>query len=548
MRLNQPVTEIETQLPEGAFIYSRTDLHGRIVEVNEAFAAVSAYPREEMVGQSHNLVRHPDMPPEAFEDMWRDLQAGLPWRGLVKNRRKDGGFYWVIANASPVRENGQVIGYQSVRGRPSRAEIAAADAAYKHIRQGGTSIRIIHGQAVPAPGLKVSILSWMACEKRQTAMVGMAMLVMGLMLIAHAFAPELLSPAVLHIMGALGVVEAILFLFFFRPQMKKDLDGVNGYLSHILGSGDISTRLLLNNRSNSLGNISRQSDQMAAWLQSTLQGINDVSLAVKNAAGDVAQSVVTLKKSAQSQSEATAAAAAGIEQITVSIGEVASSADRTREAADAAAQVSENGSQLADQACATILQLAETVKHSAAQVERLGEQSKEISRITGTIKEIAEQTNLLALNAAIEAARAGEQGRGFAVVADEVRKLAERSAKATEEISLMISAVQSETGKAVSGMRTGAEQVENGVKYVENAKDALQEINQKMEHMLGMVSDISSSANDQQSAMKQMAQNVEQVAKMTDQNLAQASDTSHTANELHALTGRMQKSVGQFTV
>jgi methyl-accepting chemotaxis protein len=287
---------------------------------------------------------------------------------------------------------------------------------------------------------------------------------------------------------------------------------------------------------------------MAGWMRSTLQGFGDVALVVRNSAAEVAQSVVMLNESAQAQSDATAAAAAGIEQNTLSIGEVAASAARTKEAADEATKVSEKGSLLADQACVTILQLAGTVKGSAAQVELLGEQSKEISRITGVIREIAEQTNLLALNAAIEAARAGEQGRGFAVVADEVRKLAERSAKAAKEVSQMIATIQVETGKAVSGMRAGAEQVENGVKYVEDAKDALQEINRQMAHMLKTVGDIFGATGDQQAAMKQMAQNIEQVARMTDQNLAQASDTRRTANNLHSLTERMQKSVKQFVV
>ena len=105
MKINQPVTNVETLLPEGEFIYSSTDLKGVIVEANEAFVRISNFTRDEMIGQSHNMVRHPDMPPEAFADLWRDLKAGRPWRGIVKNRRKDGGFYWVVANVSPVREN-----------------------------------------------------------------------------------------------------------------------------------------------------------------------------------------------------------------------------------------------------------------------------------------------------------------------------------------------------------------------------------------------------------------------------------------------------------
>jgi len=149
MRKNLPVTNLETILPDNEFIYSRTDAKGVIVEANEAFAKVSGFTREEMIGQPHNLVRHPDMPEEAFADMWRDLKAGRPWCGLVKNRRKDGGFYWVVANVSPVREGGQVVGYQSVRSRPSRTEINTADAAYKQIREGDKSTRVEHAGLCP---------------------------------------------------------------------------------------------------------------------------------------------------------------------------------------------------------------------------------------------------------------------------------------------------------------------------------------------------------------------------------------------------------------
>ena len=171
MKINLPVNDVETILPENEFIYSRTDLKGVIVEANEAFASISGFTPEEMVGQSHNLVRHPDMPPEAFADLWQDIKLGRPWRGIVKNRRKDGGFYWVVANVSPVRENGQIVGYQSVRGRPGREEIAAAAAAYRRIRAGDKSIRVEHGLAV---GNRSSLAGALTSLRTQLVLAGLA--------------------------------------------------------------------------------------------------------------------------------------------------------------------------------------------------------------------------------------------------------------------------------------------------------------------------------------------------------------------------------------
>jgi aerotaxis receptor len=540
MRSNLPVTHIETLLPEGEFIYSRTDTKGVIVEVNEAFAHISAFTREEMVGQPHNIVRHPDMPKEAFEDMWRDLKAGLPWRGLVKNRRKDGGFYWVTANVAPVREGNMIVGYQSVRARPSRAEVKAAEAAYRRIQQGDKSISIRYGCVMPR---RLSFLEGLGRFDLQTLLVGGATLLLGLALILSAALPIFVT----QILGGLGLLFGLYFLIVFRPRLKHDLERTSQYLFELLSSGDLRLRLS-HERPDQLGDLMRRLDRLTAWIQATLQGMGETSRAVQQSVHEVAESVDALKDSAEVQSDATAAAAAGIEEITVSISEVAANAASTRDAAEVAAQASTDGGTLADEASATILALADTVRASAAQVENMGEHSREISRITGVIKEIAEQTNLLALNAAIEAARAGEQGRGFAVVADEVRKLAERSAQATEEISQMVSSVQAETGKAVTSMRSGAQQVGKGVTLVQDAQHALLEINTQMSRTLTMVSDISRSSNEQQSAMTSMAKNVEQVASMTDQNLDLAGKTAHTAEALRAVTDRMQKAVGQYKV
>jgi aerotaxis receptor len=545
MRTNLPVTNVETLLPEGAFIYSRTDLKGVVVEANEAFADISGFSREELLGEPHNLVRHPDMPTEAFADMWRDLKAGLPWRGLVKNRRKDGGFYWVTANAAPVREKGRIVGYQSVRSLPAKADRQAAEAAYRRIQQGDKSIRIEHGRVVPD---RTSVADYLGRVDVQTALVSAFVLGLSLALFLFALAPNALPGMVGQVLAGAGLLYGLYFLLRFRSRLLRDLNHTAQYLITLLGSGDLRPRLAYSDRTDLVGAIMRRVDRVTSWTQATLQGMGDASRAVRTSASEVARSVVVLTDSARVQSDATAAAAAGIEEISTSIREVATNAVSTRDTADEAAQVSARGSELAEEASTTIQVLADTVRSSAAQVERMGEHSREISRITGTIRKIADQTNLLALNAAIEAARAGEQGRGFAVVADEVRKLAERSAEATREISAMITSVQGETDKAVEGMRCGAGQVEEGVKLVQNARNALQEINTRMSRTHSMVSDISHSSGEQQEAMTSMAKSVEQVASMTEQNLSLAGETSKTAELLRGVTERMQKAVEQYTV
>jgi methyl-accepting chemotaxis protein len=359
--------------------------------------------------------------------------------------------------------------------------------------------------------------------------------------------PGASTAILLQVGGGIGLLLSLYFLLAFTPRLKADLDGTFLALEKMLGSGDLRQRVETP-RSDLLGRLVDNVDRMISSFQSTVQGMADTAGQVHRVAVEVRQGVGNVRESARVQSDATASAAAGIEQITVSIGEVAAHAGSTHDAATEAASLSEQGAKLSANASRTILALAATVKGSAAQVERLGQQSAEISRITAVIKGIADQTNLLALNAAIEAARAGEAGRGFSVVADEVRKLAESTAKATGEISAMTHAVVDETGKAVNSMRQGAEQVEDGVQLVQEAQGALEQINRQMRLTVDMVNDITHSSREQEQAMTTMAQSVERVAAMTEQNMAVVGQTTGTTDYLGELVERMKKAVDQYRI
>ena len=162
MRVNQPVTRVERHLQEGAFIVSTTDLRGVITYVNEEFIRISGFTPDELIGQPHNLVRHPDMPPAAFEDLWRTVKTGQPWQGMVKNRCKNGDFYWVDASVTPIEEKGSIIGYVSIRSKPSPTQIAEAELMYTRARAGQPMAEPERKIWVPAPSLGFTKRLWAA--------------------------------------------------------------------------------------------------------------------------------------------------------------------------------------------------------------------------------------------------------------------------------------------------------------------------------------------------------------------------------------------------
>jgi len=539
-------TQQETLIPDGVFIYSRTDLKGRITEANPAFAEISGYSVEEMVGKPHNLVRHPDMPREAFADMWQNLQKGRPWQAVVKNRRKDGGFYWVIANASPVRENGQIVGYQSIRFKPSRDQVRGAEAAYRRIREGDRSLSIVDGRAVSRRARWIERLMGCGTQLRAGMFLAVvAALVAGAALFVGA-SYSFLRPLA-EIALALNAFAAIFSFFSADRRLRHDLQATVEYLETVLTTGNLRTPLGLE-REDCLGTVGRRLRLFVSWVEATVLSINDAVSAVQGGTEDVLKGVLEIEKAAQSQSAASGSVAAAAAELDLTIREVSGHLQTTETTVSQSGSKAIEGAGVSERAAAQIQNLAQAIRNAASEVEALGTTSAEVGQIAGVIREIADQTNLLALNASIEAARAGEAGRGFAVVATEVRNLADRTMKATANIDSLIVKIKGDSDRAIGGMRNGAAQVADGVTLVQNARDNLNGINALMSEAVRRVTEIANSSTQQTEAMNEITRNITQVAAMTEQNEATVRRTTQQMQVLAPLVDRVQKAVLQYRV
>ncbi|MBV2235902.1 MAG: methyl-accepting chemotaxis protein [Sterolibacterium sp.] len=538
MKINSPVNNIEKRFAESESLYSRTNLKGQIEEINDAFVDVSGFTREELLGKSHNIVRHPDVPPAVFKDFWDDLKQGRPWRGVVKNWRKDGGYYWVVANASPVRDaQRKVVGYQSVRFAPTKEEVRAAEQAYQRMAKGDRSIGIRQGKIVEQ-GLTLGRLwrsDWLLWAP--------------LALAAIAPAIAMLLDVQSKPLALFSIVFVVGFISLFHYRNKQALEQLGDWIDQLLISGDLRQALPQNLlRHRFVGTISQRMFDFVGAMRATVRGVEDVAQQVAASTQEARASAENVHQASQVQSEATASSAAVVEQMAVSISEVASQAEMSREASLRAGDEAQVAMAVSDDAARQIQALASFIQTTAQQIAVLGQRSDEINRIVGLIREIADQTNLLALNAAIEAARAGEQGRGFAVVADEVRKLAERTAQATHEISGMTGAIRDEAASAVEAMDSGVARVNSGVAVVHEVGKALSKISESMQSAIDMVVGISHATSEQRNAMNLFASDVERVSIMTQNNATAAIQAKAVAERLETISVRMLASARQYQI
>ncbi|WP_205231174.1 methyl-accepting chemotaxis protein [Azospira oryzae] len=276
--------------------------------------------------------------------------------------------------------------------------------------------------------------------------------------------------------------------------------------------------------------------------------INGMASRLSSGAEHVSVAARETSVAAHNQAQSTSASAASIEQMTVSISEVSEIATQTEANSSQTAALAEEGAGLVKNAAQEIELISRTVATSSEQIQLLQQRSQEIGGIANVIKEIADQTNLLALNAAIEAARAGEQGRGFAVVADEVRKLAERTAKATTEIAQMIDSIQEETQTAVQAMATAAPQVDKGLELATQAAAMLDEIHRQALDSLGKVRDVALATTEQATTATDIAKHVEHIASMAEETNATMQNNAAEAEQLEGLADQLRQTVSYFRV
>jgi aerotaxis receptor len=544
MKTGVYVTNVETVLPENAFIYSQTDLKGKITEANEVFAEISGYTSEEMVGQPHNLVRHPDMPREAFADMWKSLKAGRPWRGIVKNRRKDGGFYWVMANVSPVREGGRITGYQSVRQRPSREQIRAADEAYRRIREGDNSLRVEDGRVLAARSRWIDYAFHPSTHFAWGSYLGLAAATAGILFLLTGGSFPLAKPLTLTAL-ALGVFGSLWVRIVTLPRLQRDLDGIDRYMESVLTSGDLTLDFALDQRGRS-AKVARRFALMMSWVHSTVSCIGDAVSKVEDATREVLEGIQQIDNAASSQNAATSSVASAAAELGITIGEMTENLRMTENAVNDSGSRATVGADLSAKASATIQKLADVISSAATEVEALGKSSAEVGRVAMVIREIADQTNLLALNASIEAARAGEAGRGFAVVANEVRRLADRTMQATGDIDSLIANIKGDSQRAIAGMQKGSTEVARSVDLVRDSEGTLNGINSLMGDAVRKVSEISSSSSQQTQAMNEISANINHVAAMTEQSVTIVKRTTSLMEFVGPMIARVHKAVAQY--
>lgn len=522
MRKNFPVNGTETVIQHDQYLISKTDTKGRIIYANPAFIEVSGFSQDELIGQAHNIVRHPDMPPEVFADLWLTLKNGEAWEGIVKNRRKDGGFYWVKANAGPIIEQGVVTGYASVRTRAQKEEIARAEQFYEKLNLGQTGSWRVHrgriirgGWTQPLHALAGIFATDLAAVFARN-ILALCLIMMVLALAVHHIDAPNTSKHILY--TALGLSLLILVVMQLRLRSRT--------LASFNNAAQIAQQIAAGNL------VLDMQEQQLAQLGKLGTNLELMRKSLLSISTDVDQSVVEnltmahhLSQNSLQLDVRTVEQAASLQQTTASLANFSSTVHQTASNAQVSHELSQRSSEYVQKG-------NETVAELALAMNAILSSSEKIRGIVSMIEHIAFQTNILSINASIESARAGEAGRGFAVVASEVRTLARQASEAAEQIKGLIEDTCSHS--------------RNGAEHTKEVELAMQDILKSSSEVAVLMAEISVATGEQSTGLNQLNEALQQVDKITTDNADLARNLHHSVETMNQNQAQLRDAIAVF--
>lgn len=514
-------SEQEFTYPSDYKIVSITDPSSIIKYSSPHFNEVAGYDEGELLGQPHNVIRHPDMPKAAFKDLWTHIQSGRHWMGMVKNKKRDGGYYWVDAFTSPIMKNGKVVEYQSVRLSPKREYVDRAEKAYKKIRNNSKPLKL----KLPKTRL------WQRC-----------LMVFAVNLLAAYQLLTLMSPeaALLGFFG-LCVLSVYILTRPLEKLCKRSKEVFNNPLMEYIYTGDVSDfseiELAMKMQSSHTESIlGRMSVTVMENCKDTVSSMGDLSKY-----GDAVTKNLNDQKGELEQ------VATAMSQMQASSLEISSSAQKTSLSNSEAKTAMESGHKSIEDSTNAIVNLSNELNEIAGMLETLSQQSAQIGTVVDVIHSVADQTNLLALNAAIEAARAGEAGRGFAVVASEVKVLAERTQLSTTEIQTVVDALQSNISNLVMSLNNGKSHSDNCVERITSTSEKIAQIGNLISDVLEAGEQMAVAIEEQSVVTKEINQNIQMINEQCSESFELMTQTNAKINNVQAKAVELESVIDSFS-